>query len=232
MNKMKHLLLVGALALVLLLGLAACNSGNGNDNDTRDAGTAADRDRDRDRDDDRNDRDEVVRDGNDDNNDDANNDTDDTPIEPVGAVYDSLDGTFVMEDDPSFSIMFYRNYFLIPVSTEMMGLPELDGYFFFEGTFAINEAARRITFTIDEEALLFDMIVMVWELLEMDPDMAELLHDPEWEEFIDMLIDAMVEEYLLPVVDEVVWELSDLALYFEPGFARLYSEYGEIFVRQ
>jgi len=144
----------------------------------------------------------------------------------------NLSGTFILEDDPVFSITFSGNSFSVPLSHANMGLPELGGYFLFRGTFIINESTRTISLLFDEEVMLEDMVEMVWALLEMDPDMQEFLDDPDMEDMLVIIVDAMMGYMADAVIDEVMEELSGIELRYEDSFDRLYTDDGDVFIRQ
>jgi len=144
----------------------------------------------------------------------------------------TLSGTFVLEDDPVFSIIFSGNSFRMPFPYAEMGIPELDGNFYFSGTFEVNDRARTISLNFDEDAIIDSITDMVWVMLEMDPEMQEILNDPEMEEFLDMILDITIDSMIPMIMDEILDELAGLELTFEDGFERLYTDEGDAFIRQ
>ncbi|MCL2401010.1 MAG: hypothetical protein FWC90_00055 [Oscillospiraceae bacterium] len=163
---------------------------------------------------------------------DADTDTDGDDTNAGTIMNAALSGTFVLEDDPAFSITFSENAFWIPMPYYYMGLLDLDGSFYFSGTFDINESNRTISLSFDEAVILENIVELVWVLLETDPDMQEFFEDPEMEELLDIIVDASIEAMVPFIMDEILEELSELVLTFEDGFDRLYTDYGDAFVRQ
>ena len=218
---MKKKMIALALALVILLPLLAACADNDSGTDTPPETTLATEET--------TPADESV----------AGNGADDADTDPVTDGTDAgtttnvaLSGTFVLEDDPVFSITFSENAFWIPMPGYYMGLPELEGNFYFSGTFEINESNRTISLFFDEAAILENIMELVWIMLETDPDMQEFFEDPEMEEFLEMIIDGTIDALVPFIMDEILAELSELVLTYEDGFDRLYTDYGDAFVRQ
>lgn len=140
----------------------------------------------------------------------------------------TLSGTYVFEDGTPGTWTFTGNSFVASIPYSEMDLAELDGDFSIRGTFAVNESAQTISLTIDEDALRTDTLQLTRDMIAADPDLAELMDDPEFEDLIDSIIDAVFDS----IFDSFLDEFDDIELRFEDGFDRLIDEDGYVLVRQ
>jgi len=142
-----------------------------------------------------------------------------------------LSGTFVLEDDPMFTVEFSGSEFKMPFPYSAMGIPGLEGDFVFRGTFDIDRSEKIITFNFDRDALEGDMIELVEKMLEVDPSTADLFNDPDMKGELDMIIESSLSA-MTPMIDMMVEGLAGVGLRYDSNFDRLYSDDGEVFIRR
>ena len=146
-------------------------------------------------------------------------------------VDDVLAGTYHSEADPGFVLNFSGDTFTMAMPFYQMGIPELDGDFVTTGTFTVDQSARTISFVVDEAAFENDIRQAIDELLLQDPDVQELLNDPETADFAEIMIAGMVDGMIGAMMDEILDEVQDGVMTFENDFSRLYDD-DTVWVRQ
>jgi len=155
----------------------------------------------------------------------------------------ALEGTFEVEGVEGATLVFRGNSVIVSISYADMGMDFIPGSIELEGVFEVNEDEQTITISFTDDAILnfadalveiIDVIVV--ETLLSDPQVAEIMQDPELSEaFLAAMqpyMDELAEE-LDELFDEMIEELEQgFVLTFGDNFDRLYHEDGAIYVRR
>jgi len=149
-----------------------------------------------------------------------------------GGNDDTLRGTYLSEDEPGFVLYFGENTFrmTIPLQDMMeddMELPDLE----MSGTYSIDQGSRIINLTVNEAALERDIRQIMDAAVAQDPDVQEMLADPEMAELMEAMLGGMIDGLVGVLMDEILAEADGLSLGFERDFSRLY-DVDTVWVRQ
>ena len=152
---------------------------------------------------------------------------------------DTLSGTYVAEGANASGerLTFNNDSFTIEVSYAELDLGiDITGNFSFTGTFTVDDDAQTIRMRADIDVLhdaVAEMVNLLMDyMFENDPDIVEMMEDPELAEFVIEFMDAFMDELLDEMKREMQTEFSDWFLRFEDNFDRLYYDDGTVFVRQ
>jgi len=139
-----------------------------------------------------------------------------------------LSGTFVYEDGTPGTWTFTGDTFEASVPHSEMDIEELPGEFSIRGTFSVDEDAQTITLSVDEDALKTEAQQLIDALFDQDPELTELMADPDFAE----MIEAALEEAFDTMVATLLAEFGDIEWQFEDDFDRIIDDEGSVLVRQ
>ena len=152
---------------------------------------------------------------------------------------DTLAGTYVVEGEEGSGVTITftgDNFrFVIPYSEIEMDF-DLPGNFVLSGTFSIDNRNNAVNLYPDVNALrtsVSEMIDMLLEYLFDDPELEELMQDPEFAAFMEEYMGEMMDEMFDEMFEHMLEEFTDMGLRFDRNFDRLYDDIDDIvFVRQ
>ncbi|MCL2405836.1 MAG: hypothetical protein FWC92_09880 [Defluviitaleaceae bacterium] len=152
---------------------------------------------------------------------------------------DTLEGTYVVEgdEDSGVSITFTGDTFsfILPYSEVELEY-NLPGNFVLSGTFTVDNSNNIVLLNIDDDALrtsVTDMVDVLFEYILSGPEFAEFLDDPEFEEFVTLYIEAMLDDMHDELFHAMHSEFTDIGFRFSNNFDRLYDDTDNtVFVRQ
>ena len=139
------------------------------------------------------------------------------------AVQSAFSGVFVSESYPDLSIEFRQNTFTILMPHYMMDLDMLDGYFPISGTFSIDEGTGKISLTLDTNALMSEMLDLIYALIALDADLAEFMADPEMAVFVEYIHQAMLDE-ISDEIDYLIAIFESAVVLFDADSGNLYMD--------
>jgi len=143
-----------------------------------------------------------------------------------GGSGNTLEGVYRSENDPSFVMTFTADAFTLEMPFADMDMPELDGSLIIRGGYTHNSSNRTITFNIDETAFENDIRAAIDEYLLQDPEVQELMSDPETAAFAEAMFAGVIDDMVSVMMDEVLAEIEGIVMTHERDFSQLHDEDG------
>lgn len=143
-----------------------------------------------------------------------------------GGSGNTLEGSYRSENDPGFVMTFTADAFTLEMPFADMEMPELDGSLIIRGGYTHNSSNRTITFDLDEAALENDIRAAIDAYLLQDPEVQELMSDPETAEFAEAMFAGVIDGMISAMMDEVTAEIDGIVMSHERDFSKLYDEDG------